>query len=204
ICETAATWPAELIVMGAHGESGSVRFLFGSTTTKIGRIAPCPVLVTRPGHERIAAAGALRRALVAVDYSRFSAPAAELAARMLAPGGRLALMHVWQSPGNLPMPFTGERRTTAAARLEQFADELDLSGVDVEVRIDVGNPAVQLLAQAERMDADLIVVGAHGRAGLVEQVIGTVADRVLRHAAAPVLLVPERAVQPAREDRALH
>ena len=47
------------------------------------------------------------------------------------------------------------------------------------------------------MDADLVVVGAHGQDGILENVVGTVADRVLRHAYAPVLLYPEGALRAA-------
>jgi len=185
---------AELIVMGAHGESGSVRFLFGSVTGKVTRQAPCPVLVTRPGRsEQIAAKGSFHRALVAVDYSPFSRPAARLARGFLAPGGTLTLLHVWQSPGNLPLPFTGDRQNVAIDRLHEFARELEGPGVDIEPVVDVGNPASQVLAQARRMGADLVVVGAHGRSSMVEKILGTVADRVLRHADAPVLLLPEAA-----------
>jgi nucleotide-binding universal stress UspA family protein len=51
-----------------------------------------------------------------------------------------------------------------------------------------------ILERAEEISADLIALGAHGRSGLDERLLGTVADRVLRHARMPVLLYPEGAL----------
>ncbi|HTM20395.1 MAG TPA: universal stress protein [Kofleriaceae bacterium] len=194
ICRFAAEARADLIVMGTHGEAGSVRFLFGSVSGKVTRQAPCPVLVTRP-----AARGrrGFRNLLATVDYSRFSLPAAQLAASLVAPGGTLTLLHVWApATPTLTLPFTRERQRVASDRLQALADRLVLPpGRELEVVVDVGSPAARILAQAERMGADLIVVGAHGRSGMLENVVGTVADRVLRHAHGPVLLVPEGALE---------
>ncbi len=198
ICRFAADWPAELMVIGTHGESGSTRFLFGSITAKVTRRAPCPVLVIRPRSPITRAPDRFHEVLVAVDYSIFSAPSAVLAASLLAPGGRLILLHVWQSPSILPLQFTADRQRLAIERLERFAAGLPLpAGVDVDCLVDNGSPAARILGQAERMNADLVVVGAHGQDGILENVVGTVADRVLRHAHAPVLLYPEGALRAA-------
>ena len=52
ICEYAKEVHADLIVMGTHGRSGVSRFLMGSVAEHVVRLAPCPVLVVRPGeHE---------------------------------------------------------------------------------------------------------------------------------------------------------
>jgi nucleotide-binding universal stress UspA family protein len=203
ICQEARGWPADLMVIGAHGESGSVRYLFGSTAAKLSRMAPCPVLVSRPDATKaILDRGSFNRVLVAVDHSPFSPVAVMLGRRFSRPGQRIHMLHVWHPPPGIPLQFTGERRNYEAERMTKLATALDLSDREVEPLVDVGQPAVQLLNHAERCNADLIVVGAHGRENLVEKVIGTTSDRILRHAKVPVLVVPEPALGPTDRARA--
>jgi nucleotide-binding universal stress UspA family protein len=52
-----------------------------------------------------------------------------------------------------------------------------------------GDPAEEILAYADEIDADLIVMGTHGRTGIERRVIGSVAERVVRHAERPVMTV---------------
>jgi nucleotide-binding universal stress UspA family protein len=53
-----------------------------------------------------------------------------------------------------------------------------------------GSPAREIVAHAEKIDADLIVVGTHGRGGLAHAVLGSVAERIVQKARRPVLTVP--------------
>ncbi len=53
-----------------------------------------------------------------------------------------------------------------------------------------------ILAAADRVGADMIVMGTHGRTGLSRLVLGSVAEAVLRRAAVPVLVVPLAVVEP--------
>jgi nucleotide-binding universal stress UspA family protein len=76
-------------------------------------------------------------------------------------------------------------------RLEDFASTLGVAdSTRVETFVGSGHVIDELLERADEIDADVIVMGAHSRETLVERVLGTVADRVLRHAERPVLLVP--------------
>ena len=56
-----------------------------------------------------------------------------------------------------------------------------------------GKPADQILAAAREWDADVIVIGTHGRSGVSRLVLGSTAESVVRHAACPVLVVRRRA-----------
>jgi nucleotide-binding universal stress UspA family protein len=71
---------------------------------------------------------------------------------------------------------------TAAQRLEPIA-------ADVHVQVRFGRPADEILAFVGEVEADLIAMSTHGRSGVSRWVFGSVAERVLRGAACPVLLV---------------
>lgn len=198
ICQE-ARGQAELIVIGAHGESGSVRFLFGSVAAKVSRHAPAPVLVTRPGQVDRLRHGRFERVVVAIDHSPFSPSAIRMARRMAAPRSTVTLLHVWQPPASLAIGLTGERRVFEVGRMQRLADSLEIDSEEVELMVEVGSPAAKILEYAEESEADLVVVGAHNRANMVEKIVGTTADRVLRHAKMPVLLIPEEVLAEAEE-----
>jgi nucleotide-binding universal stress UspA family protein len=69
----------------------------------------------------------------------------------------------------------------------------DLATTSVEVQF--GEPAETLLAYAEEVKADLIAMCTHGRTGLARWAYGSIAEKVLRHAHCPVLLVRARKKQ---------
>lgn len=108
----------------------------------------------------------------------------------------------------VPVPGPEVRDTTTTAS-EQGA-ELDMArnylrgvrkrimeqGVDTEWDVAQGDVAEQILLYCEQQDCDLIVMSTHGRSGISRWVYGSIADRVLRHAPVPVLLV--RAVEEAQ------
>lgn len=80
-------------------------------------------------------------------------------------------------------------------RLHQFAKEElidhpeDLEKI-AEIEIHHGNPVVQILEAADRIHADLIVMGSHGKGMIKYAFLGSVAEKVLRKAHRPVLVVP--------------
>ncbi len=142
-----------------------------------------------------------RRILVPVDFSEDSrqalASAAELAGRY---GARVDVVHVFSSPavvGDVVSPaFGGARlsdymRGEAEAQLRRFiADISGLESLVGEVRVLAGDASDRILKVAEESDPDLIVMGTRGRTGLKHVLLGSVAERVLRHAHRPVLVVP--------------
>ena len=68
--------------------------------------------------------------------------------------------------------------------------ELTAAGIHAEDAVADGNPAHRLVEAAVNWDADLIVVGHHGRSGLERLLVGSVARAVLYHAPCSVLIVP--------------
>lgn len=186
----------ELVVMGTHGRSGLSRFLLGSVAEKVVRHAPCPVM-TVPEREHT---GAFQHVLCPIDFSESSRRAVDLAAEIVEPGGAgLTLLHVVELPvtysGEPPMPDLLDTLDTRAAKLlEDWAAELRAKvSVPVTTRWRIGSPGGQALAILdEQPPFDLVVIGSHGRTGLRRALLGSVAEKIVRHAPCPVLVARER------------
>lgn len=80
-----------------------------------------------------------------------------------------------------------ERRIARFAE-EELPDHPEDRGRVAEIRVAHGDPAAQILEAAEEVDADLIVVGSHGKGRLRHVFLGTVAERVLRKSRRPVFV----------------
>ena len=135
--------------------------------------------------------------LVATDFTPVGNAAVDYAiATAQALSARVHLLHVSEPSAALD-PFgmielrdldRAERR--AHARLQQRVDDAcGTGGVEVDCSVEVGPPAAEILRSAERLQADMIVLGTHGRDGLQRALLGSVAESVLRRAHCPVLVV---------------
>lgn len=85
---------------------------------------------------------------------------------------------------------------------ESEAAEVRAEGIEATAEV-VVSPRIDeaIVDRAREMGADLIVMGTHGRTGLARAIIGSVADRVLRHSTVPVVFVPLVALQKKKADR---
>ena len=196
----------DLVVIGTHGRTGWRRGMLGSVAEAVTRRAPCPVLTVRPLDAEVSErAWPPSRVLLAVDLDLYADPevppvvtpamhwAAHLAAAYRA---SLDLLYV-SSPTPLA-PFGPEHaareRTKARETLGLLAAAIrEESGgflrVDVSVR--TGSPAETIQTVAAENGAHLAVVGTKGRQGVKRAMLGSVAERVLRTAECPVLVVPD-------------
>jgi nucleotide-binding universal stress UspA family protein len=144
--------------------------------------------------------------LVPTDFGATSEAALRYATQMaLTMGARLYLMHVPSKTGehfeaNFPI---GRFETAARERLASFLTPQELERLRPEYALRVGTPAEEIARYADVCDADLIIMGTHGRSGLAHMVMGSVAEEVARTAPCPVLLfrLPKRAA--ASEDVAV-
>ncbi len=193
-------WQPDLIVVGTHGADANDKF-FGSVALRVARSSQCPVLVVQKGQDqRVAQRGRFRVPLVAIDYSRFSRIAVETAAALTEPGSQIELVHVIGSPDvdehqDFLAPLQ-HARDADLSRLRDFAATVDIAPIEVTCRSEVGRAAEQILDYAKTSQTDLIVVGAHG-CDYATEVIGTIADRILRSADVPVIVIPDAVVTSA-------
>lgn len=187
----------DLVVMGTHGRTGLGRVLLGSVAESVVRHAPCSVLTVRPD----AALGPFARVLCPIDFSDASQRAVELATELAeADGGTLALLNVLDPPA----VYSGAERTAALVRdLDRYAAEhleqwtarvASQTLAPVEKLSRVGHPGAEILAALESDPPyDLAVVGSHGRLGLERMLLGSVAEKIVRHARCAVLVARKRA-----------
>lgn len=181
-----------LIVIGTHGRTGLSRVLMGSVAELVVRHAPCPVLTIRPGNE----SKPYTHVLCPVDLSKPAREAMNLAAELVKPGtAGITLLHVLELPvsytGELPIPdFHRDLDARAAALLDRWTAELKAKvNVPVTQRTRIGRPGAQILALLDDdRTFDLVAMGSHGHTGLERMLLGSVAEKVVRHARCPVLV----------------
>jgi nucleotide-binding universal stress UspA family protein len=96
-------------------------------------------------------------------------------------------------PGFAGVDFPPPHTTEVLASATRFVRAEACPDIPIDIVTRAGDAATEILAQARNMDADLLVIGTHGRSGFDRLVLGSVTEKVLRRAACPVLSVPPRA-----------
>jgi len=139
--------------------------------------------------------------LAAVDFSAFTEPILAAVERIAAvvPETKIWLLHVAEPDPSFVGYEAGPAvvRDQVAAeyreerrRLQGYADGLRRSGRDVSTLVVQGAIAETILAEADALDVQLIVMGSHGYGTIAVPVVGGVSKVVLRKAACPVLIIP--------------
>jgi nucleotide-binding universal stress UspA family protein len=192
---------ADLVVMGTHGRSGFNRLFLGSVAEKTLRSSPVPVLVVPPRLPDVVSSGRdpFRSIVCAVDFSEDSKEAMGYAGSLAEhAGGRLILLHAVESMpvGYDPMvgisyDIVGHMQALermARTELQEFVQPLS-PACAMEAVVTTGKAYREILRLAEERQADLIVLGVHGRNALDRLVFGSTAEHVVRRATCPVLAV---------------
>ena len=135
--------------------------------------------------------------LCPVDFSEFSRHALDHAAAIAGwYEARITVLHVFRNRPAMdlpPMVLDERERECLVRRLSEFTAPLprDLS---IELRIrEAADVHREILAQAESLGADLVVIGSHGRSGIDRVLLGSVTEKIIRKVRCPVLVVPRRA-----------
>jgi len=135
-----------------------------------------------------------RQIVVGYDGSPASRQAVDTAIAIALQNG--ATLHVLTVARLLQIPDEVETEAIVENSREfhqRLLDELALSigdaGAPIEYEIAIGHPAEQLIYRADQLDADLIVVGDRGRSKIKRMLLGSVSDRVVRHADRAVMVV---------------
>ena len=193
---TAIAEQADLIVLGSSHRGAIGRVFLGSVTQETLHGAPCPVAIAPVGfrgHPENA-----RRSRIAVGYDVAEPVSSALSASVSLCEQTGAELHVVAvaddaaipDPTRATMPYDevveARLRVAKHAVAESLTSVPETVSVTSEVRD--GDPAEQLLEAAH--DADLLVLGSHGRGALDRLIMGSVCNRVVRAAACAVLVVP--------------
>ena len=140
----------------------------------------------------------LQKIICALDLSEHSKTVAEYAC-MLAKAMNASIVAVYAAPTltqytgfhvppNTIDSFVGEIVSGAEKAMAQFVSE-NFEGVETKAEVVVGYAAAEILEIAAKEEADLIVMGTHGRKGIDRILFGSVAERVVKNSHLPVLTI---------------
>lgn len=181
---------ADLIVIASHGESGLTRWFLGSITTKVVRASTKPVLVVTSRPDAPQRPAKLEKIMVPMDGSKTAEKALTEAARLARHfGARIVLYEA--------VIYREENREEddwqvllAQGYLREQAQKL--VGVEVECLVEERTQGHGIVERAEQLDADMIVMGSHGRSGISRWVLGSVTENVVQRSSCPVMIVYDR------------
>jgi nucleotide-binding universal stress UspA family protein len=203
IVEYADACDADLIVTGSHGRAGVERVILGSVVETLLHTSRRPVLVV-PSHiapSRVARGISFSRMVCAVDFAAASLAATAYALSIAEEAdAHLTLLHVIEVPPGLPRPdkapdldvarMRAEAEAGSLTRLRALVPEHAREYCTVRTAVLEGGAAGQILRLAAEQDAELIVLGVHGRTTFDLAIFGSTSKDVIRQAQCPVLVVP--------------
>ncbi len=215
IVDTAMKLKVDMIIMSSFTD-GTYGSLIGSTTERVVRLSPCPVLTIRTDpeskyHEDIkemkdlmdTRPEASRRILLPTDFSEHSMLAKEYAFSLaIEYKAEILALHIIENIAELSfltgieMPgysaasiYYNDLLKLSKKRIKEICDEASSKGINIKDRIICGNPRHEILNVARSESVDMIVIGTHGRRGFSRFIHGSVAEAVVRHSPCSVLSV---------------
>lgn len=197
ILRAAAQVSADLIVMGTHRKQLLRDIFVGTTIERVIRKGTFPVLMVNHDAQRN-----YRNVLAPVDMSDASANALRIGLSTRLIGNNAAtLLHAYLAmakgrmfvdgvdPATIDQYVSDERRT-AMDELAAFLVANDLDRVQWSFRLEQGGPMETISRAVAEMHPDLLVMGTHGRSGLLKTLIGSVTEEALRSLHVDILVVP--------------
>ena len=192
ICSFAEEPTVDLVIVGSHGRSGLPRFALGSVAERVVRFSPAPVLTVHPSdHVSAGGEGSFRKILAATDFSAASLRGVDAAVDLaIELDASLTLLHVYDLASNAHGVFDDvamEVERQVRGRLDELLASVRsrLPSVDGVVR--EGMPWQGILDVSKQCRADLVVMSTHGRGATPRILVGSVAERTVRHSSVPVL-----------------
>ncbi len=202
LVDEATTFRADLAFGGSRGRGPISSLLLGSVAAEVVDHSPCPVLIARTA--------SISSVVLAVDGSAPAAAAEELIAtwsiftglpiKVVSVADVVEPWHTGIAPTMYRQVVEAHAKDLAEARSEhsRIADEttanLRAAGREASGEMRSGDAASEIIATAEAVGADLVVMGSRGRTGLARVLLGSVARNVLHGSGASVLIVrgPDR------------
>lgn len=108
---------------------------------------------------------------------------------VIAPAGEIDEL---SDPSNVYQEMLNELREQKKKEFENFWDSIALVGIKATLVQEEGEPFTEIIQYAQKTSQDLIVMGTHGRTGLLHIMMGSVAEKVVRYSAIPVLTVKHK------------
>lgn len=199
----------DLVVVGTRGKSEIAQALIGSVSAQLIDRSPVPVLIARRA--------TLERVVVAVDGSDIATEAvasvkrwpflSTTTIRTLSVAPEPVMWWPVEHLRGTPEPEADERDAAADVLMEhdataaEAASALAAAGFAVQPEVRKGPAAAAIVTFLREWDADLVIMGSHGRTGVSRLLLGSVARNVLHHAECSVLVI-RRHAEPARGRRA--
>lgn len=203
IIEQAAAWDADFIFVGSHGHSGVARFFLGSIAKGVLRNAPCSVvIVRRPERQPIKGT---KRVLLATDGSAHSEAAARSVSQRPWPEDSVVrvvsvidpmipVMDPWYAAGEVIDQIRQQTKKECEEAVASAHKIVTDAGLNATTAVLSGSPKRRIIEYAKEWEADLIVIGSHGRRGLTRLAIGSVSEAVAMNAECSVEVIRARAL----------
>lgn len=188
---------ANLVVLGAHRRQLLRDIFTGTTIERVVRLGSVPVLMVNNEAQR-----RYEKIVAAVDMSEMSANSlrAAISTELIGEGGA-TLLHAFMPPAKGKMSlgnasqasideYVESERDHVMGELAAFLAQNDLAKRRWSLRVDEGFPMEVISRGIEETRADLLVLGTHGRSGIVKALIGSVTETALRSLDVDILAVP--------------
>jgi nucleotide-binding universal stress UspA family protein len=209
IIHVAVNHQVGLIAMTTHGRGALGRWVFGSVADRVARASPVPVFLLRPSATSLPPTE-IRRLVVPLDGSALAKEALptarSLATRLGIPLHLITVVDILPSIPTALSPVVAfdaeayegvlaEIDADATAMLTAVREPLDRSGLQTSFCVLRGSPFSTIAAAVQ--EGDLIIMTSHGRGRMRRWLLGSVAEKLVREAPVPVILVPVAARQSA-------
>ncbi|MFE2234645.1 universal stress protein [Streptomyces sp. JL2001] len=196
-----------VLVVGSRGRGEFADLLLGSVSLTVAARAHCPVVVVRGDRHALEARHG--RILLGVGEQDVDSPAVRFAFQEAeVRDAELAIVRTWRRPAHEPVDRStpsGDGGVYFAERssglLDKAVETAESEHPGVRLRRTTAEGSAHRVLTDRSAAADLLVVGARRRDGLVGLELGRVAHRALHHASCPVAVVPQRGPEPRKGDQ---
>jgi len=191
---------SDFVVMGTHGRRGLERWILGSEADRMLRSCPVPLLTMSALKGARAAPPSVRSILVTTDFSAGTAEALNYAFSFAQEcQAKITLLHVVdQIAVETSVRSSLPTIDAVRRRLEKMVPEEARPWCEVKTKVDIGVPYTTILKVQKSEKADLLIMNVHGKGLIDRALLGSTAERVIRAAVCPVLLIPPAVRQPKR------
>lgn len=170
VTEVAKANNVDLIVMGSHGASGFKELFIGSNTEKVIRTSEVPVLAIKGNESEIK----FDKVVVANDFTEDVKDSFQRIINFLKTNGGTPHFLLVNTPNNFKSTHVAEEMA------HNFLQQFDLEGYEFSIYNDI-DIEKGILNFAERINADLIAMGTHGRKGFARFLNGSVSEDLMNH-----------------------